>query len=132
MKRMLTVLVLGMMALSSAFGCEGKTRGGKYNITFKDYPCCFVGINLAGAIDFEVCDKLSPEVLEESKDVVRNMVKVRNEKKNTLSKAKRSKLDKEYEVLDAKLTELTGHSYDEYQEMHDRSINESGIKKLAE
>lgn len=128
MKKILVLLILGLVGFTNMFGCEGKTRG--YDITFKDYPCCFVGINLAGAIDFTDCGKYSPEVLSEAKDVVRKMIKAKNKKKNVISKAKKVELQNEYNALDAKLVELTGHSYAEYAEMHSRSINESGIYEL--
>ena len=129
MKR-LAILILGLMVFNAAFACEGKTKG-KSEYVFKDYPCCFVGIMLAGSIEFEQCDKFSPEVLDEAKDVVRGIVKVNNEKKNVVSKTKKAKLNKEYADLDAKLIELTGYSYGEMCDMHNRSIDESGIRALA-
>lgn len=129
MKR-LTILILGLMVFNAVFACEGKLRGGKFNVTFKDYPCCFVGIELAGAIDFTDCGKYSPEVLEEAKDIVRRMGEVKSKKiKSSLNGDGDSSinLSREFRSLDKKLTELTGYSYNEMSDMHNKSIEESGI-----
>lgn len=106
MKKGGLLLLLGMLALNAAFGCDIKVNGKWY----EDMPCCVAKLCKEG---YKRCNKLSLEDFDKVNELRKEMSKLMVQLGASEEVEKRTSIVEEFNALDKELKDITSLSYGE-------------------